>query len=81
MWGSEGIAPPLLASALKGCEWSASGPGCFTPWERAAGTHWFGGWVGPSAGLDAVEYRTLSCPYRELNPLKPAAILTELSQL
>jgi hypothetical protein len=27
------------------------------PGERAAGTHWIGGWVGPRAGLDAVEKR------------------------
>jgi len=33
---------------------SASRPGHFTPRERAPGTHWIGGWVGPSAGLDAV---------------------------
>jgi hypothetical protein len=25
----------------------------FTPGERTPGTHWTGGWVGPSAGLDA----------------------------
>jgi hypothetical protein len=27
----------------------------FTPGERAPGIHWIGGWVGPRAGLDAVE--------------------------
>jgi hypothetical protein len=27
-----------------------------------------GGWVGPGAGLDAVERRTMSCPCRESNP-------------
>jgi hypothetical protein len=47
-WGSGGVCPP----ALGGGEWSASRPGCFTQWERAPGTHWIGGWLGP--GLDVV---------------------------
>jgi hypothetical protein len=38
-----------LTSALDGGEWSASRPGRFTPRERASGTHWIGGWVGPRA--------------------------------
>jgi hypothetical protein len=25
------------------------------PWNRAPGTHWIGGWVGPRASLDDVE--------------------------
>jgi hypothetical protein len=41
-----------LTSALDGGEWSASRPGRFTPRERAPGTHWIGGWVGPRAVLD-----------------------------
>jgi hypothetical protein len=32
--GSEGIVPPFLNSALYGDEWSAPGPGRFTPMER-----------------------------------------------
>jgi hypothetical protein len=43
-----------LTSALDGGEWSASHPGRLTPRERAPGIHWIGGWVGPSAVLDAV---------------------------
>jgi len=43
-----------LTSALDGGEWSASRPGRFTPRERARGTYWIGGWVGPRAVLDAV---------------------------
>jgi hypothetical protein len=39
-----------------------------TPWEKALGTHWIGGWVGPGAGLDAVEWRQISCPCRQSNP-------------
>jgi hypothetical protein len=34
---------------------SVSRHGRFTPKERAPGTHWIGGWVGPRAGLDKVE--------------------------
>jgi hypothetical protein len=43
--------------ALVGGEWSASRPGCFTLGERAPGTHWIGGWVGPRAGLGDMEKR------------------------
>jgi len=46
-----------LTSALDGDEWSASHPGRFTSKERAPGTHWIGGWVGPRAILDAVVKR------------------------
>jgi hypothetical protein len=45
----------FLTSALAGSEWSASRPGRLTPGERAHGTHWIGGWVGPRAGLDDVK--------------------------
>jgi hypothetical protein len=38
--------------------WSALLPGPGTHGERAPGTHWIGGWVGPRAGLEAVEKRT-----------------------
>jgi len=31
----------------------SSRPGCFT-WVTAPGTRWIGGWVGPTAGLDAM---------------------------
>jgi hypothetical protein len=49
-----------LTSALDEGEWSASRPGRFTPRERAPGTHWIGGWVGPGAVLDAVVKRNIS---------------------
>jgi hypothetical protein len=58
-------------SALDGGEWSASHPGRFTPRERAAGTHWIGGWVGPRAGLDAVVERKIPNPRQESNPRTP----------
>jgi hypothetical protein len=47
----------FLTSALLGSEWSASRHGRFTPGERGPSTHWIGGWVGPSFGLDDVENR------------------------
>jgi hypothetical protein len=46
----------FLAMALVG-DWSASCTGCFTLGERAPGTHWIGGWVGPRVSLDDVEKR------------------------
>jgi hypothetical protein len=52
-----------LTSTLDGGEWSASRPGRFTPKERAPGTHWIGGWVGPRAVLDMVVKRKNSQNY------------------
>jgi hypothetical protein len=60
-WGSGEIDPLFWTSALDGGEWSAFRHGRFTP-----GIHWIGGWVGPRAGLDAVEMRKI-VQYRESN--------------
>jgi hypothetical protein len=38
------------------------------PKEKAPSTHWKGGWVGPRAGLDAVEKTEIPWPSREWNP-------------
>jgi hypothetical protein len=54
-----------LTLALYGGEWSASRSDRFTPMERDPGTDWIGGWVGPRAGLDSVDKRTISCPCQE----------------
>jgi hypothetical protein len=64
----------FFTSALVGGEWSTSRPGRFTPGERAAGTHWIGGWVDLRAGLDDLEKRKfLTLPGLELRPLgRPA---------
>jgi hypothetical protein len=52
---SGGIVPPFFISAIGGSVWEpASRPGP-PPGERASGTHWTGGWVGPRTSLDAVE--------------------------
>jgi hypothetical protein len=60
-----------LTSALDGVEWSASRPGRFTLRERAPGTHWIGGWVGPRAVLDAVVKKKIPTPRQESNPRTP----------
>jgi len=39
-WGSVSIVYVFLTLALDGGEQSASCPSCFTPRERAPGTHW-----------------------------------------
>jgi hypothetical protein len=69
--GSESIAPTFLTTAVDGGEWSASRPGRFPPRLTALDTHWIGGWVGPRAGLDAVEYRQISYPHLQSNPGHP----------
>jgi hypothetical protein len=58
----------FMTSELGG-EWSASRPGCFTPWERAPGTHRTGGWVGPRASLDAVMKRKSPAPAGNRTPI------------
>jgi hypothetical protein len=60
-----------LTSALDGGEWSASRPGRFITKERAPGSHWIGGWVGPSAVLDTVMKRKIPSPHRKSNPRTP----------
>jgi hypothetical protein len=59
--------------------WSVSRSGRFTPRERAPGTHWVGGWVGPKTGLDAVKIcrvpptHILDSNSRNNRPREPAA--------
>jgi hypothetical protein len=45
-------------STIDGDELLASCPGLFPPGERAPGIQWIGVWVGPRAGLEAVEEGT-----------------------
>jgi hypothetical protein len=60
----------FLTSALVGGEWSASRPCRFTPEERAPGTYWIRGWVGPIGGMDNVGKRKLlALPGSEFRPL------------
>jgi hypothetical protein len=61
----------FLTLALDGDQLLASRFGRFTPKERAPGTHWIGGWVGPWAVLDAVVKRQIPSPRRESNPKTP----------
>jgi hypothetical protein len=61
----------FLTSALVGGEWSASLPCRFTPRERAPGTHWIGGWLGPRASLDDVEKR--NSRNSEVSAVQPVA--------
>jgi hypothetical protein len=70
-WWVEAYLHSYLTSALDGGEWWASRPGRFSPRERAPGTYWIGGWVGPRAVLDAVVKRKIPSPHRESNPRIP----------
>jgi hypothetical protein len=53
-WGSGDSSTHSLPSALDGGERSASRLATLSPGEKARGTDWIGGWVGPRAGLNAV---------------------------
>jgi hypothetical protein len=81
-WGLDMQIHIFLTSASVGDEWSASRPGRFIRGERAAGTHWIGGWVGPSVGLDDLEKRQfLTLPGLELRPLGHLARRQSLCRL
>jgi hypothetical protein len=47
----------FLTTALVGGERSVSRPDRFTPGDRAPGTRWIGGWVGPRISLEDMEKR------------------------
>jgi hypothetical protein len=80
--GVDGQIHVFLTSVLFGSEWSASRPDRFTPGERAPGTHYIGGWVGPRAGLENVEKRKfLILPGLELRLLRRAARSQSLYRL
>jgi hypothetical protein len=53
--------PVFFASALVGGVVSFA-PRPLYPGERALGTHWIGGWMGPGSGLDDVERRKILPP-------------------
>jgi hypothetical protein len=67
--GSGDTVPPFLTSVLDGGEWSASRSGHFISGGRASGTHWVGGWVGPRAGLDAADRKTMNTPVENRTPV------------
>jgi hypothetical protein len=57
----------------------------FYPRENIPGTHWIGGWVGLSAGLDTEARGKILCLCQVSNPcctvFSQDTILTELAQL
>jgi hypothetical protein len=68
--------------ALDGGECSASHPGRFTPGERAPGTQFIGGYVGPRFSLKDVEKRKfLTSSGLELRPIGGPARSQSLYQL
>jgi hypothetical protein len=53
--GVDAYVHAFLTAPVVGGGWSASRPGRSTPDERAPVSYCIGGWVGPKAGLEAVE--------------------------
>jgi hypothetical protein len=57
-WGVEVYLHSFFDLGTRWGEWSASHSGRFTTKERAPGTHWIEGWVGPRTVLDAPSMET-----------------------
>lgn len=72
MSGSGVLAPPFLTSEAEGSEWSSSRLGRLISGNRALGTHWIKGSVGPRGCLDVMK-RKISEPCQESNQVCPAA--------
>jgi hypothetical protein len=84
VWGSGYIRvdPRFLDLTLVGGERSVPHPGRFTPWARARGAHWIGGWMDPRAGLDMKQRKFLlsraGCS-KSLHPLRyPGSLIPHL---
>jgi hypothetical protein len=68
--GSGCIDPHFLDSALVEGECSASRPGHFNLEKMAPGTHYIGGWVDSTAGMDDMDkLKILALPGHELRLL------------
>jgi hypothetical protein len=65
LWEWRYIYTHSLTSELDAGEWSDLRFCCFTPRERAPGTHWIIGWAGHRAGLDAVSKIKIPNPHRQ----------------
>jgi hypothetical protein len=72
-WRYTSLTHVFLTSALNEGEWSVSLLGSFIPRENIPGTYWIGDWVGPRAGLDAVEKRKI-LPLPGIEPSPPSLI-------
>jgi hypothetical protein len=59
-----------LIVALDEGEWSASRPGRFSSREKAHGTHWTEGLMGPRTRLDAVVKRKIPNPDADIKLAK-----------
>jgi hypothetical protein len=67
-WVVEVKCHAFFTSALEGSKWSASPP------PPDSGTRWIGDWLGPRAGLDAVEKRKILSPFWESNSQTPIVL-------
>jgi hypothetical protein len=72
IWGTGGITPQFLTSALDGGEWLALRPGRFNPGERVPGTHGTGGWWVPEPVWTLWSTVKSFCLFHESIPGRPA---------
>jgi hypothetical protein len=79
VWGSGGIAPPVLTLARDGGQLHAL---VALPLGKSPCTHWIEGWVGYRAGLEDTEKRKiLPLPGIKTPAVQPVARSTSLYQL
>jgi hypothetical protein len=63
-----GGIPPLILNLGTKWEWLTSRPGHTTPPSTNPSNHWIGGWMGSRVGMEVLENKKLSCPYRDSIP-------------
>jgi len=63
----DSIAPLILNFGIRWRCVARSMPWTLYLWEKSPRPNWLGGWVGPIASLDTLEYRMISCPCKQLN--------------
>jgi len=69
VWGIGCLAPRILNRGTRYRPRVSFTLGRFTPVGGSPGTHWIGGWVGPTSGLDAVAKRKKNLHLQGITPV------------
>jgi len=67
IWGNGGILSLILNPGIQ-CRWPVSFLSqLLYPWGKTTGTHLTGGWLSPTASMDATEMKQIFCPCPDSN--------------